>query len=137
MLADPVAGLGSVAPELDYLVLTVPLDDDTRHLVNADVLDAMKPTAFLVNLARGAVVETGALVDALQRGSIAGAGLDAFEEEPLPPDSPLWDLDNVAITAHMGGRSERYVELVLEVFEPNLRRFLDGRLDALTNVVAR
>ncbi len=137
---DRIVGRGDlvrVAPELDYLVLTVPLEDDTFHLVDASVFDAMKPSAFLVNLARGAIVDTAALIDALRRGSIAGAGLDTFEEEPLPADDPLWDLDNVFLTAHMGGRSERYVELVLEVFEPNLRRFLDGDVDAMVNVVPR
>lgn len=126
-----------LAPELDYLVLTVPLENETHHLVGASVLDAMKPSAFLVNLARGAVVDTAALIEAVRSGSIAGAGLDAFEEEPLPSDHALWGLDNVFLTAHMGGRSDRYVQLVLEVFEPNLRRFLDGDLDAMVNVVAR
>ena len=137
---DRIVGRGNlvrVAPELDYLVLTVPLEDDTRHLVDASVLDAMKPDAFLVNLARGAVVDTAALVEALRRGSIAGAGLDAFEEEPLPPDNPLWGLDNVFVTAHMGGRSDRYVRLVLGVFEPNLQCYLDRDFGGMVNVVER
>jgi phosphoglycerate dehydrogenase-like enzyme len=131
------ADLTRVAPELDYLVLTVPLDKETHHLVDASVLDAMKPTAFLLNLARGGVVDTAALIEALRRDSIAGAGLDTFEEEPLPSDNPLWTLENVFITAHMGGRSDRYARLVLRIFEPNLRRFLDGDLDSMVNVVER
>jgi phosphoglycerate dehydrogenase-like enzyme len=125
------AQLVDAAAEVDFLVLTLPLTDDAR------VIEAMKPTAFLVNLARGGNVDTDALVDALRRGAIAGAGLDAFEPEPLPPESPLWELENVLITAHMGGRSDRYVDGFLTVFEPNLRRWLDGDRDALENVVER
>lgn len=129
--------LAEAAAEVDFLVLTLPLTDETRHIVDARVLAAMKPTAFLVNLARGGNVDTDALVDALRRGGIAGAGLDAFEPEPLPPESPLWELDNVIVTAHMGGRSDRYVAGFLNVFEPNLRRWLDGDVEALENLVER
>jgi phosphoglycerate dehydrogenase-like enzyme len=126
----------AAAAEADFLVLTLPLDDHSRHLVDAQVLTAMKPTAYLVNLARGGVVDTGALVDALRRGVIAGAGLDTFDVEPLPADSPLWELENAFITAHMGGRSDRYVDGFLRVFEPNLRRWVDGEHHALVNVVS-
>ena len=85
------------------------LPGDPRH-VDARVLAAMKPTAYLVNLARGGVVDSEALLGALRTRSIAGAGLDAFEQEPLPESSPFWDLDNVFVTAHMAGRSDRYVD---------------------------
>lgn len=129
--------IADAAAEVDFLVLTLPLTDETRHIVDARVLAAMKPTAFLVNLARGGHVDTDALIGALQRGAIAGAGLDTFDPEPLPPDSPLWKLDNVIITAHMGGRSDRYVAGFLRVFEANLRRWLDEEVDALKNVVER
>jgi phosphoglycerate dehydrogenase-like enzyme len=128
--------LAEVATQVDFLVLTVPLDDETRHLVDAGVLAAMKPTAFLINLARGGVVDTDALVDALRRGAIAGAGLDTFDEEPLPTHSPLFELGNVFLTSHMAGRSDRYVDGFLSVFEPNLRRWLDGERHALVNVVS-
>lgn len=129
--------LAAAAADVDFLVLTVPLDEGTRHIVDARVLGAMKPTAYLVNLARGGNVDTVALLDALRSGSIAGAGLDAFDEEPLPPDDPLWELDNVFVTPHMGGRSERYVDGLLRVLEPNLRCWLDGDLASMTNVVER
>jgi phosphoglycerate dehydrogenase-like enzyme len=129
--------LAEAAAEVDYLVLTVPLDDSTRGIVDARVLGSMKPTAFLINLARGGNVDTDALVEALRRGGIAGASLDGFEPEPLPVESPLWELDNVMIAAHMGGRSDRYVAEFLKVFEPNLGCWLDGNLAAMTNVVQR
>jgi phosphoglycerate dehydrogenase-like enzyme len=129
--------LADAAAEVDFLVLTLPLDEQTRHIVDARVLAAMKPTAFVVNLARGGVLDTDALVAAIRAGAIAGAGLDTFDPEPLPPDSPLWELDDVLITAHMGGRSDRYVAGFLKVFEPNLRRWLDGDIDALENLVER
>jgi len=127
--------LVDVAPELDYLILVVPEDDETRALVDVDVLAAMKPTAFLVNLARGPVVDQAALVEALERGSIAGAGLDVTDPEPLPPSSPLWAMPNAFITPHLGGHSDRYRELVVTVAEPNLRAWLAG--EELTNVVLR
>lgn len=129
--------LADAAAEVDFLVLTLPLDESARHIVDARILRAMKPTAYLVNLARGGNVDTKALIDALRTRSIAGAGLDAFDEEPLPPEHPLWQLDNVFLTAHRAGRSDRYVEGLLEVFEPNLRRWLDGERDELVNVVER
>jgi phosphoglycerate dehydrogenase-like enzyme len=133
----PREQLAEAAAQADFLILTVPLDAGTRHLVDARVLAAMKPTAYLVNLARGAVVDTAALIDALRAGAIAGAGLDAFDEEPLPADSPLWSLDGVLITAHMAGRSDRYVERVMTILEPNLRCWLAGDRAAMRNVVAR
>jgi D-2-hydroxyacid dehydrogenase (NADP+) len=129
--------LAEAASEVDFLVLVLPHDDGSDHIVGREVLRAMKPTAFLVNLARGGVLDTKALVEVLREGAIAGAGLDVFEEEPLPADSPLWDLDNVFITPHMGGRSDRYVAGFLPVFERNLRRWIDGDRDSLENVVAR
>lgn len=130
------AQIADAAAEADFVVLTLPLDDETRHLVDMHVLGAMKPTAYVINLARGGVVDTDALVEAVRDGTIAGAGLDVFETEPLPPSSPLWTLDNVFLTAHMGGRSDRYVAGFLQVFEPNLRRWLDRGPAALANVVS-
>lgn len=131
------ADLARAAAEADFLVLTVPLSQETRHLVNAEVLSAMKPTAYVVNLARGAVIDTDALLEALRAGAIAGAGLDVFDPEPLPDDSPLWSLENVFMTAHMGGRSDHYVADAMEIFEPNLRSWLGGDRNAMLNVVAR
>lgn len=129
--------LAAAAAEVDFLVLTVPLSPETHGMIDARVLAAMKPTAYLVNLARGGVVDSEALLGALRTRSIAGAGLDAFEQEPLPESSPFWDLDNVFATAHMAGRSDRYVTQLLTIFEPNLRHWLAGEPEKMRNVVAR
>ena len=89
--------LMKVAGELDYLVVLAPLTPETRNIVGAKLLAAMKPTAYLVNVARGGVVDEPALIKALEAGQIAGAGLDVFSQEPLPPDNPLWKTKNVTI----------------------------------------
>lgn len=123
--------------DLDYLVIAIPYGPETEGLVGAEVIAAMKPTAILVNLARGRVVDEDALVDALREGRIGGAGLDVFATEPLPPDSPLWVLDNVLVTPHLAGWSDRYVEQALTVVEPNLRDYLAGERGRLRNVVER
>ena len=86
------------------------LFQETHHLINRDVLAAMKPTAFLINLARGGVLDEAALIEHLQAGKIAGAGLDIFSKQPLPPDNPLWRMPNVIITPNIGGRSDKFVE---------------------------
>ena len=135
-LYDP-SRLHELAAEVDFLVLTVPLSAETERLADASVFAAMKPTAFLLNVARGGVVDEPALIDALRRGTIAGAGLDVFEQEPLPPESPLWEMDNVFLTPHLAGFNTRYVEQLLAVLKPNLRHYLDGRRDLMVNVVAR
>ncbi|MEW5935484.1 MAG: D-2-hydroxyacid dehydrogenase, partial [Bacillota bacterium] len=117
----------------DWVVLCVPLTTETRGMIGRRELEAMKPTAFLINLARGEVVDEPALVEALKTGRIAGAGLDVFATEPLPPQSELWDLPNVVITPHMGGSMEDYEGHALQIFLDNLRRFLTGQ--PLLNVV--
>ncbi|NJE11352.1 hydroxyacid dehydrogenase [Thermococcus sp. MAR1] len=94
--------LETLLRESDVVTLHVPLVEQTYHLINEERLKLMKPTSILINAARGAVVDTGALVKALQEGWIAGAGLDVFEEEPLPKDHPLTKLDNVVLTPHIG-----------------------------------
>jgi D-2-hydroxyacid dehydrogenase (NADP+) len=129
--------LADVATQVDFLVLTVPLEADTEHLIDDRILRAMKPTAYLINLARGGVVDPVALADGLKARTIAGAGLDAFEQEPLPQDSPFWGLDNVFVTAHMAGRRDRYVERALTIFEPNLRHWLAREPGRMRNVVPR
>jgi len=91
------------------------------------VLRAMKRTAILVNVARGAVVDEAALISALANGTIAGAALDVFEEEPLPPTSPLWNFDNVIISPHISGNSVRYHEKAAALFAENLERYLNKR----------
>lgn len=125
--------LPELAPTLDFLVLLVPLDEASRHLVDARVLSAMKPTAFLVNLARGAVVDESALVDALRAGRIAGAGLDTFVEEPLPGTHPLWTTPNTLITPHLGGFCDETEKDIVRQFSANLARFLAGDFGRMAN----
>ena len=131
----PRARLAEGAASADFLVLVVPYSPATHHLVDAAVLRSMKPTAFLINVARGSVIDEAALIDALQRHRIAGAGLDVFETEPLPAASPLWAMDNVIITPHIGGMSDTYAEQVLPVLAGNLRAFIANRLAELRNQV--
>jgi D-3-phosphoglycerate dehydrogenase / 2-oxoglutarate reductase len=116
--------LRELAADVDFLVLHVPLTPETRHIVNAEILGVMKPTAFVLNVARGGVVDEAALVAALNDGTIAGAALDVFEKEPLPSDSPLLSAPNLIITPHIAGvthewneqRSRAFAERVLQVF---------------------
>jgi len=116
--------LAEMAAEVDFLVLHVPLTPETRHIVNAEVLGAMKPTAFVLNVARGGVVDEEALVEALREGTIAGAALDVFEKEPLQSDSPLFQAPNLILTPHIAGvthewnvqRATAFAERVLQVF---------------------
>lgn len=122
-----------VLPEADAVVVTLPLTDETRALVGTEAFEAMKPSAVLVNVGRGEVVVEAALVAALREGRIAGAGLDVFEEEPLPPESPLWAMPNVIVTPHSAGDTPHYAERALGIFVDNLSRYRDGR--DLVNVV--
>ena len=96
-------------------------------------LRAMKPTAYIVNIGRGGIIDEDALIQALQEGWTAGAGLDVFEEEPLPEDSPLWGLENVIVTAHYAGITPYYDERAMAIFLDNLRRYKAG--EPLRNVV--
>jgi phosphoglycerate dehydrogenase-like enzyme len=105
--------------------------------VNAEVLGAMKRSAFLVNLARGGVVDEAALLASLQKNQIGGAALDVFAKEPLPEDSPFWALPNVLITPHAGGFFDDYPKHALPTIEENLRRFLAGDMDHMINRVPR
>jgi D-2-hydroxyacid dehydrogenase (NADP+) len=122
---------------LDYLVVLTPYSAGTRQIINSAVFSAMKPTAFFINLARGDVVNEAALVKALEQGQIAGAALDVFSQEPLPPEHPLWSMKNVIVTPHLGGFSVEYAERALPVVEENIRRFLSGDTSHLLNMVSR
>ena len=117
----------------DWVVLTVPLTPETRGLIGAAELGAMPPGAWLINIARGAIVDDTALLDALRGRTIAGAILDVFATEPLPADHPLWGLDNAVITPHISGPSTP--DEIAPVFADNLARFLSGR--RLRHVVDR
>ncbi len=133
----PRAKLVEAAREVDFLVLLAPLSSETKGIVNAEVLAAMKPTSYLVNLARGGVVDEAALLDALKGRKISGAALDVFATEPLPAGSPFWDLPNVLITPHAGGFFDGYPKHALPVIEENLRRFLAGDTTHMLNLVKR
>jgi phosphoglycerate dehydrogenase-like enzyme len=123
----PPEALGTMVKDCDFLVVTVPLTPDTRHLINADILGKMKKSAFLINIARGSVIDEAALISTLAAEKIAGAALDVFEEEPLPSSSPLWNLDNVIISPHVSGNNTRYNERAAALFEENLRRYVEKR----------
>ncbi|MFB6161585.1 MAG: D-2-hydroxyacid dehydrogenase [Haloferacaceae archaeon] len=126
----PAADLDGLLPGTEVLVLTVPLTERTRHLVDADALAALPDSALLVNVARGPVVDESALLAALRDGEIAGAGLDVFEAEPLPEDSPLWDRDDVVVTPHVAGRSASFVDRFADLFLDNYDRWTgDGALE--------
>ncbi len=131
----PPEELAALLAASDYVVVTTPLTDETEGLLGAAELAAMKRSAFLVNVGRGAVIDQAALVQALQTGRLAGAGLDVFDPEPLPPDSPLWGMDNVILSPHISGFTPRYDDWATDLFAENLRRFLDD--DPLINLVDR
>jgi phosphoglycerate dehydrogenase-like enzyme len=126
-----------VAGELDYLVVLIPLSAETRNIVDEKLLAAMKPTAFMINMARGGVVDEPALIKALETGEIAGAALDVYAQEPLPPDSPLWKTKNLQVFPHQGGYSEGYEDRAMPIIEANMRKFLHGDLKSMVNIVKR
>jgi D-2-hydroxyacid dehydrogenase (NADP+) len=137
-LVDEMFGpldLLKVLAESDYVVLALPLTEETHHVIGELALRSMKPSAYLINISRGAVIDEAALVRALKEGEIAGAGLDVFESEPLPPESELWDMENVIISPHIAGGTPVYMEQAVEIFCDNLRRYLAD--EPLRNVVDR
>jgi glyoxylate/hydroxypyruvate reductase A len=121
----PVGQMARALRQADFVVVLLPLTPETQGIIGADALAAMKPTAWLVNIARGAVVNETALLDALEQRRIAGAILDVFAAEPLPPHHPLWRMDNVVITPHISGPSTP--EEIAPVFNDNLARYLARR----------
>ena len=123
----PKDRLGDLLCTADVVVLTVPHTKETHHLIGKRELACMKESAILINVARGDVVDDKALIDALSKKKIAGAGLDVFEEEPLSAKSKLWDLDNVILTPHIAGARRDYYAKVAEIFRINLNRYLNKR----------
>ena len=121
----PVGAMARALSEADFVVVLLPLTHETRGIIGAAALDAMKPSAWLINIARGAVVDESALLAALEGKQIAGAVLDVFDREPLPPSHPLWKLDNVVVTPHISGPSTP--DEIAPVFNDNLARYLAGR----------
>jgi phosphoglycerate dehydrogenase-like enzyme len=129
----PIEQLPDLMHRSDVVMIACPLTDETRSLINAENLSQMKPTAYLINVARGPIVDELALIDVLQRGKIAGAGLDVTEIEPLSQESPLWELDNVIITPHAAGGSQHRPRRTVEFFCQNLRRYFNK--EPLQNLV--
>src|SRR5438105_8763028 len=129
----PPSDLPYLLRESDYVVVAVPLTPESHHLIGEGELRAMKPSAVIINIARGAVIDEQALIRALREGWIAGAALDVFEREPLPAASELWGMENVPLTPHISGGTRRYMERAVDLFCDNLRRYLAG--EALRNVV--
>ena len=119
-------GLDRLLEESDFVVLIVPLTPDTTGLIGEKQLRTMKKSAYLINVARGGVVDEAALIRALNENVIAGAGLDVFTVTPLPADNPLWDLPNVIITPHMAAQSPYYLDRAIKVIIANLLRFSSG-----------
>jgi phosphoglycerate dehydrogenase-like enzyme len=127
--------LARAVRDLDFLVLLTPYTPQTQGIVNAEVLGAMKPSAFVVNLARGGIVDEKALLGALREKKIAGAALDVFAQEPLPAEHPFWSMDNVIVTPHLGGFHDEYAEQALPTVEENVGKYLAGDLKNMINVV--
>jgi phosphoglycerate dehydrogenase-like enzyme len=122
-------------PRADVVILACPLTEETRNLMDAAALAQLKPTALLVNVARGRVVDEPALIAALQAGRLAGAGLDVTAEEPLPPESPLWAMPNVLITPHTAGETHRYEDNVLDLLLENIARLQRGESRLVNEIV--
>jgi D-2-hydroxyacid dehydrogenase (NADP+) len=129
--------LHEVASEADYFVSVIPSTPENEKMLNAGFFSRMKPTAFFINLGRGEVVDEEALIQALKGKKIAGAALDVFWQEPLPADSPFWELDNVIITPHVGGMSDIYIQQTVKIFQENLHRYLQGERRNLLNWIPR
>lgn len=125
--------LGEALAPADHVAICLPLTARTRHLFDADLLGRIKPSAYLYNIGRGGIVDTTALIEALRSGRLAGAGLDVTDPEPLPSDSPLWEMENVLITAHTSGGTPRHWDRATEILETNIARFQAGKV--LVNLV--
>jgi len=128
-LADAMYGFGDLSRALgegDFVVLATPVTEKTRHLMNAERFAYLKPDAYLINVGRGVLIDEQALQHALRTNRFAGAALDVTTEEPLPPDSPLWAMENVFITPHTGGYADRMWERHYASYTENLRRYLAG-----------
>lgn len=128
-------GLHAALADADFVVLTLPLTPETAGILDAAALAAMKPSSYLINVTRGALVDEDALIAALRAGTIAGAGLDSVATEPLPPESPLWSLPNVIITPHVSPGRDRFGSEVVTFWCENVRRFAEG--EPLLGVVDR
>ncbi len=131
----PRARLREAAAEADFLVMIAPYTAQNHHMIDADIISAMRPQSFLINIARGGVVDEDALLDALQNRRIAGASLDVFKEEPLPQLHPFWSMDNVIVTPHLAGLHDEYPDRAIPIVEHNITKFLAGDIAGMTNLV--
>ena len=129
----PMDQLSNMMSQVDVVMIACPLTEETRGLINKDNLSVMQPTAFFINVARGPIVNEPDLIEILQAGTIAAAGLDVTETEPLQEDSPLWDFHNVIISPHSAGGSQHRARRITEFFLDNLERYLKG--EELKNIV--
>ena len=127
--------LNSLLPDADFVALTCPLTAETENLVDAEAFGRMKPAAYLVNVARGRVVDEAALIEALATRRIAGAGIDVTAEEPLAPSSPLWAMEQVLITPHAAGETRHYEDNVIEILRDNLERLWRGETQLRNQLV--
>jgi len=125
--------LHDMLKEADFVTICCPLTPQTRQMMSTEEFKCMKPTAYLINIARGGIVDQEALIKALKTKEIAGAGLDVTVPEPLPKGNPLWQMENVIITPHMAGQSPLSSRRLMKVFTENLKRFVNG--EPLLNVV--
>lgn len=125
--------LHTMLPQCDYVAVTAPLTDETRGMIGKREFELMKPSAVILNVGRGPVIDEAAMVDALRTKRIRGAALDVFDVEPLPPDNPLWDLDNVFMTSHCADHVDGWVESAVVFFLEQFRRWRNG--EPLKNVV--
>jgi len=129
----PPSGLPELLSESDYVVITLPYTPETSGLIGAEELRLMKSTAYIINIGRGRIIQEEALIEALTEKRIAGAGLDVFATEPLPPDSKLWELPNVIYSPHVSGGMEKYDVEATRLFCDNLTRYLNGK--RLRNII--
>jgi D-2-hydroxyacid dehydrogenase (NADP+) len=129
----PPNGLPRLLEESDYVAICLPLTKETRKLIGEAELKMMKPTAYIINIGRGPIIDEEALIRALEEKQIAGAGLDVFTTEPLPKESKLWDLPNAIISPHVSGGREDYEVGAIDIFCRNLQRYLEGK--RMINVV--
>src|ERR1700722_10434456 len=127
--------LAHAASLADFLILIVPHTPDTENLIDAAVLASMKSSAYLINVARGGVLDEAALLTALREKRLAGAGLDVFRQQPLPPDHPFWHEHGIIITPLIGGMSNIYLEQAYPIVRDNLKHFLAGHPEAMSNIV--